>query len=115
MSYNVYNMYMCSVFVDNMLSECSVYNLLCMIYTAYWPKSCSHSLTILYTLSYRYLVSVTSSPGQVQAAVQACKEALSSLKGPFGVMGDSVQSGKMTCVYVVYLCMYTVYVVSCIV
>ena len=41
---------MCRVFVGNMLTECSVYNLLCMIYTAYWPKSCSHSLTILYNI-----------------------------------------------------------------
>jgi len=43
-----------------------------------------------------YLVSVTSSPAQVQAAVRACKEALTSLRGPFGVMGDSVQSAKRT-------------------
>ena len=43
-----------------------------------------------------YLVSVTSSPAQVQAAVRACKEALTSLKGPFGVMGDSIQSAKRT-------------------
>jgi hypothetical protein len=35
-----------------------------------------------------YLVSVTSSPAQVQAAVAACKEAVASLKGPFGIMGD---------------------------
>jgi hypothetical protein len=28
-----------------------------------------------------YLISVTSSPSQVQAAVRACKEALTSLKG----------------------------------
>ena len=41
-----------------------------------------------------YLVSVTSSPNQVLEAVRACKEALRSLKGPFGVMGDSVQSAK---------------------
>ena len=41
-----------------------------------------------------YLVSVTSSPQQVQAAVAACKEALASLQGPFGVMPDSVQSAK---------------------
>ena len=43
-----------------------------------------------------YLVSVTSSPQQVQAAVRACKEALASLKGPHGVMGDSIQSAKRT-------------------
>ena len=43
-----------------------------------------------------YLVSVTSSPAQVGAAVQACKEALDSLRGTFGVMGDSVQSAKRT-------------------
>lgn len=41
-----------------------------------------------------YLVAVTSSPQQVPAAVQACKEALESLRGTFGVMGDSVQSAK---------------------
>lgn len=45
-----------------------------------------------------YLVSVTSSPEQVQDAIRACKEALASLKGPFGVMGDSVQSAKRTIV-----------------
>jgi len=43
-----------------------------------------------------YLVSVTSSPSQVQDAIRACKEALSSLKDAFGVMGDSVQSAKRT-------------------
>lgn len=43
-----------------------------------------------------YLVSVTSSPSQVQDAIRACKEALSSLKNAFGVMGDSVQSAKRT-------------------
>ena len=65
-----------------------------------------------------YLVSVTSSPAQVQDAIRACKEALASLKGAFGryvflhftlfaivsinscifagVMGDSVQSAKRT-------------------
>ena len=43
-----------------------------------------------------YLVSVTSSPQQVQEAVRACKEALASLKGHFGIMGDSVQSAKRT-------------------
>ena len=37
---------MCSVFVDNMLSKCSVYSLLCMIYTVCWPKSCSHPYTL---------------------------------------------------------------------
>lgn len=45
-----------------------------------------------------YLVSVTSSPSQVQEAVEACKEALNSLKGKFGVMGDAVQSAKRTLV-----------------
>jgi hypothetical protein len=39
---------------------------------------------------------VTSSPSKVQEAVRACKEALTSLKGAFGVMGDSVQSAKRT-------------------
>ena len=43
-----------------------------------------------------YLVSVTSSPSQVQQAVSACKESLQSLKGTFGVMSDSVQSAKRT-------------------
>ena len=43
-----------------------------------------------------YLVSVTSSPAQVQAAVRACKEALASLKGPFGILGDSIQSARRT-------------------
>lgn len=43
-----------------------------------------------------YTVSVTSSPQQVQAAIGACREALGSLKGPFGVKGDSVQSAKRT-------------------
>lgn len=43
-----------------------------------------------------YLVSVTSSPQKVQAAVQACKEALESLKGPNGITSDSVQSSKRT-------------------
>lgn len=43
-----------------------------------------------------FLVSVTSSPSQVQEALRACKEALRSLKGTFGVMGDSVQSAKRT-------------------
>lgn len=33
---------------------------------------------------------------QVQEAVRACKEALVSLKGHFGVMGDSVQAAKRT-------------------
>lgn len=41
-----------------------------------------------------YTVAVTSSPSQVQAAVRACKEALASLKGSFGIMGDSLQSAK---------------------
>jgi predicted Zn-dependent peptidase len=45
-----------------------------------------------------YTVSVTSSPQQVQAALQACKEALASLKGSFGVAGDAVQSAKRTLV-----------------
>lgn len=43
-----------------------------------------------------YLVSVTSSPSQVQEAVVACKEALQSLAGSYGIMGDSVQSAKRT-------------------
>ena len=43
-----------------------------------------------------YVVSVTSSPGQVQEAIRACKEALYSLKTIYGVMGDSVQAAKRT-------------------
>ena len=43
-----------------------------------------------------YTVSVTSSPAQVQEALKACKESLASLKGPFGVTADSVQSAKRT-------------------
>ena len=43
-----------------------------------------------------YLVSVTSSPSQVKEALRACKEALTSLKGVFGINGDSVQSAKRT-------------------
>jgi Peptidase M16 inactive domain len=43
-----------------------------------------------------YLVSVTSSPPQVQAAVAACKDALASLRGQFGVQADSVESCKRT-------------------
>ena len=43
-----------------------------------------------------YLVSVTSSPSQVREALRACKEAIRSLKGTFGVMGDGVQSAKRT-------------------
>ena len=42
-----------------------------------------------------YLVSVTSSPSQVQEAVKACGEALNSLKG-HGIINDSVQSAKRT-------------------
>eukprot|EP00607_Mallomonas_marina_P007369 CAMPEP_0182419444 /NCGR_PEP_ID=MMETSP1167-20130531/3899_1 /TAXON_ID=2988 /ORGANISM="Mallomonas Sp, Strain CCMP3275" /LENGTH=1078 /DNA_ID=CAMNT_0024594381 /DNA_START=315 /DNA_END=3551 /DNA_ORIENTATION=+ len=45
-----------------------------------------------------YQVSVTSSPSQVQEALRACREALRSLRGTFGVMGDSVQSAKRTLV-----------------
>lgn len=41
-----------------------------------------------------YTVSVTSSPAQVSAALQACQEALTSLKGSFGVSGDAIQSCK---------------------
>ena len=33
---------------------------------------------------------------EVQEAVKACKEALASLKGSFGIMGDSIQSAKRT-------------------
>jgi len=43
-----------------------------------------------------YLVSVTSSPTQVQAAIEACRDAIHSLSGPFGIMGDSVQAAKRT-------------------
>jgi hypothetical protein len=41
-----------------------------------------------------YFVTVTSSPEKIQAAVGACKEALHSLLGPFGVTGESVASSK---------------------
>lgn len=41
-----------------------------------------------------FVVSVTSPPATVQAAVGACKEALRSLLGPFGVLGDSLQAAK---------------------
>ena len=37
-----------------------------------------------------YLVSVTSSPAQVQDAIRACKEALASLKGAFGRSPNNV-------------------------
>lgn len=43
-----------------------------------------------------YMVSVTSSPSQVEKAVEACRDSLRSLTGPFGVMGDSVQAAKRT-------------------
>jgi predicted Zn-dependent peptidase len=43
-----------------------------------------------------YLVSVTSSPSQVQAAVTACKESLDSLAGDAFSLADSVQSTKRT-------------------
>ena len=43
-----------------------------------------------------YTVSVTSSPSQVKAAVEACKDALSSMKGPHGIGTDSLQSVKRT-------------------
>eukprot|EP01039_Chlorochromonas_danica_P002675 gene2675-2920_t len=43
-----------------------------------------------------YTVSVTSSPATVQQAVRACMEALGSLQGPFGILGDSVTSAKRT-------------------
>jgi predicted Zn-dependent peptidase len=43
-----------------------------------------------------YTVSVTSSPQQVQAAITACKEALGSLRGTFGITSDGVQSAKRT-------------------
>ena len=42
------------------------------------------------------MVSVTSSPTQVQQAVEACRDSLRSLSGPFGIMGDSVQAAKRT-------------------
>ena len=41
-----------------------------------------------------YVVSVTSSPRQVNDAVRACKSALASLRGSGGVLNDSVQSAK---------------------
>lgn len=40
------------------------------------------------------MVSVTSSPRQVNEAVRACKSALASLRVPGGVLNDSVQSAK---------------------
>jgi hypothetical protein len=43
-----------------------------------------------------YLVSVTASPATVQPAIRACQEALQTLKGPYGVMSDSVQAAKRT-------------------
>ena len=43
-----------------------------------------------------YTKSVTSSPAQVQEALVACKEALASLRGTFGITSDSVQSAKRT-------------------
>lgn len=43
-----------------------------------------------------YTVSVTSSPAQVQEALAACKEALASLRGTYGITNDSVQSAKRT-------------------
>jgi predicted Zn-dependent peptidase len=43
-----------------------------------------------------YMVSVTSSPSEVQEAVKACKESLLSLTGTFGVAGDAIQSAKRT-------------------
>lgn len=43
-----------------------------------------------------YQVAVTAAPAKVNAAIRACQEALTSLKGPFGVLGDSVQSAKRT-------------------
>lgn len=43
-----------------------------------------------------YQVAVTAAPDKVNAAIRACQEALTSLKGPFGVLGDSVQSAKRT-------------------
>ena len=43
-----------------------------------------------------YQVAVTASPDKVTQAVRACQEALASLRGPFGVLGDSVQSAKRT-------------------
>ncbi len=41
-------------------------------------------------------MSVTSSPAQVQSALQACKEALFSLRGPQGVTSDGMQAAKRT-------------------
>ena len=43
-----------------------------------------------------YTVSVTSSPAQVQSALQACKEALFSLRGAQGVTSDGMQAAKRT-------------------
>ena len=43
-----------------------------------------------------YLVSVTSNPSQVKVATEACRDALLSLAGPFGILGDSVQAAKRT-------------------
>lgn len=41
-------------------------------------------------------MSVTSSPAQVQSALQACKEALFSLRGLHGVSSDGIQAAKRT-------------------
>ncbi len=43
-----------------------------------------------------YLVSVTSSPAQVNLALEACKDALSSLRSGFGVSAEAVSSAKRT-------------------
>jgi predicted Zn-dependent peptidase len=43
-----------------------------------------------------YLVSVTSSPSQVHEAVEACRDAMHSLKGTFGVKSDGVNAAKRT-------------------
>ena len=43
-----------------------------------------------------WLVAVTSSPAQVEEALEACRDSLRSLLGPAGVSSDSVQSAKRT-------------------
>lgn len=43
-----------------------------------------------------YTVAVTASPETVALAIRACQEALQSLRGAFGVLGDSVQAAKRT-------------------
>jgi len=41
-----------------------------------------------------YLVSVTTSPDQAEAAVQACRDALASLADPFGIMSEAILAAR---------------------